>query len=104
MNQPEKVERTYYRCPYCRDLYVNSSFEDVLRHINKCTYNTELPERDCSSCKHSYIYHTRERCGHANGYRPECNVKRLLCKEKGTPFTESIHIGYNACWAYKRKQ
>ena len=98
---PKKIIKEFYCCPYC-DLYDDSSEEDVRIHMESCSYNYNLPKRDCTTCKHRYYYYENEKHGHANGYRPTVRVRKSLCR-KGCTCVRS-HIGYNACAYYEKKE
>ena len=98
MQNPIKVVDTYFRFPYCKE-YESYSFEEVKEHMKKCNYNTELPERSCSTCKFRGHIYAKQSCGHSYGLRPLCKVVRRTCKKH---LMSDIHVGYNACFGYER--
>ena len=97
----EIIKKVYSLCPYC-NRFESLSEEEVLEHMKTCSYNPNLPEKDCPTCKHKWTYSEYEPVGRAGGKRPIMKVSHSAC-HKGLDVYNS-HYGYHACEFYEKRE
>lgn len=88
-------------CPYC-NMYESSKYDEVEEHMQKCSYNPNLPEQNCSQCANLAHIYVPDTCS-VGGSRCACINRRPYCKKAIRVDVFRKHPGYNACYGFEPK-